>query len=311
MAARARGQQSTMPVVGYLNSGSRAANVDTAASFRNGLGEVGYVESHNVAIEYRFAEGQLQRLPALAADLVRRRVSAIFASGGSSAPVAKAATATIPIVFQMGEDPVKEGIVASLNRPGGNITGFTNFSNQLFAKRLGLLHEIAPQADVFAFLVNPDNPNAEPDAKEVRAAAAAAGWRLEVLTAATERDLEAAFAAMVQKHVGGLIVGVDPTFFLTRRKQFAALEVRHAVPTIYNSREFPVAGGLMSYGTDRLIPYRQAGVYVGRILKGQRPGDLPIQQPTKFEFVVNLKAARTLGLTIPPGVLAIADEVIE
>jgi putative tryptophan/tyrosine transport system substrate-binding protein len=213
----ANAQQRTVPVVGYLTSGTPAGNVDTIASFRRGLGEGGYVEGRNVALEYRFAENQLERLPALAADLVRRRVIAIFASGGSGVHAAKAATATIPIVFQMGEDPVKEGIVASLNRPGGNITGFSNFSNVLFSKRLGLLRDIAPRAEAFAFLVNPNNPNADPDTKEVQAAAAAAGRRLEVLTAGSEHELDTAFAAMVQKQVGGVIVGVDPQFFLIRR----------------------------------------------------------------------------------------------
>jgi putative tryptophan/tyrosine transport system substrate-binding protein len=211
----------------------------------------------------------------------------------------------------MGEDPVKLGIVANLNRPGGNTTGFSNFSNALFSKRLGILRDIAPKTEVFAFLVNPNNPNADPDTKDVQAAAAATGRRLEVLTAGTERELEAAFVAAVQKRVGGLIVGVDPSFFGTRLAQIAALEVRHAIPAIYNGRDFPAAGGLMSYGTPRLFSYHQAGIYVGRILKGEKPGDLPVQLPSKFEFVINLKTARALGLDIPPGVLAIADEVIE
>jgi putative ABC transport system substrate-binding protein len=307
----ARAQQQAIPVIGYLSSGSEAASVDTVASFRRGLGAAGYVEGRNVAIEYRWPENRLEQLPALAADLVRRRVAAIFASGQTAPRVAKAATATIPIVFQMGEDPVKEGIVASLNRPGGNITGFSNFSNVLFSKRLGLLRDIAPRAEAFGFLVNPNNPNADPDTKEVRAAAAAAGRRLEVLAAGSESELDSAFAAMVQKQVGGVIVGVDPNFFLTRRVQFAVLEVRYSIPAIYNRREFPAAGCLMSYGTEPMESYRQAGIYVGRILKGEKPSDLPVQLPIKFEFVINLKTARALGLDIPPGVLAIADEVIE
>jgi putative ABC transport system substrate-binding protein len=307
----ARAQQQAMPVIGWLGGGTQAASVDTVASFRRGLGEVGYVEGRNVAIEYRWADNNLDRLPALADDLVRHRVAAIFAGGLIPPRVAKAATATIPIVFQMGEDPVKEGIVANLNRPGGNITGFSNFSNVLFSKRLGLLRDIARRAEAFAFLVNPNNPNAEPDTKEVQAAAAAAGRRLEVLTAGSERELETAFAAMVQKQVGGVIIGVDPPFFLTVRAQIAALEIRHAIPAIYNRREFTAAGGLMSYGIDPLVPYQQSGVYVGRILKGEKPGDLPVQLPTKFEFIINLKTAKALGLTVPDTLVALADEVIE
>jgi len=259
----------------------------------------------------RWADGNLDRLPTLAADLVRHRVAAIFAIGQIAPRVAKAATATIPIVFQMGEDPVKEGIVENLIRPGGNITGFSNFSNVLFSKRLGLLRDIAPRAEAFAFLVNPNNPNAEPDTKEVQAAAAAAGRRLEVLTAGSERELETAFAAMVQKHVGGVIIGVDPGFFLTVRAQIAALEIRHAIPAIYNRREFPAAGGLMSYGIDPLVPYQQSGVYVGRILKGEKPSDLPVQLPTKFEFVINMKTAKMLSIDVPLGLSAAADELIE
>ena len=307
----ARAQQGGMPVIGYLRSGTQAADVDAAASFRRGLGEVGYVEGRNVAIEYRWGDNNLGRLPALADDLVRHRVGAIFAGGLIAPRVAKAATATIPIVFQMGEDPVKEGIVANLNRPGGNITGFSNFSNVLFSKRLGLLRDIAPRAEAFAFLVNPNNPNAEPDTKEAQAAAAAAGRRLEVLTAGSERELETAFAAMAQKQVGGVIIGVDPPFFLTVRAQIAALEIRHAIPAIYNRREFPAAGGLMSYGIDPLVPYQQSGVYVGRILKGEKPGDLPVQLPTKFEFIINLKTAKALGLTVPDTLFALADKVID
>jgi putative tryptophan/tyrosine transport system substrate-binding protein len=282
----ARAQQAALPVVGYLAGGSQAAGVDTAASFRRGLGEAGYVEGRNVAIEYRWAENRLERLPALAADLVQRQVAAIFTTGKLGAPAAKAATDTIPIVFQMGEDPVKEGIVARLDRPGGNITGFSNFTNGLFSKRLGLLRDIAPSAEVFAFLVNPNNPNAEP-------------------------ELEATFAAAAQKRVGGLIVGVDPSFFQTRRALIAALAIRHAVPAIYNNRVFPAAGGLMSCGTDEFAPYRQGGIYVARILKGEKPGDLPVQLPTKFEFVINLATAKALGLNVPPILLAFADDVIE
>jgi putative ABC transport system substrate-binding protein len=308
----ARAQQPTMPVIGYLNPGSpQGTNLDNVASFLSGLADGGYIEGRNVAIEYRWAEGQPERLRTLAANLVQRRVAAIFTTGKTGAPAAKAATATIPIVFQMGEDPVKEGIVTRLNRPGGNITGFSNFTNGLFSKRLELLRDITPRAETFAFLVNPNNPNADPDTKDVQAAAAAAGRRLEVLTAVSERELQTAFADMVQKQIGGLIVGVDPPFFGARRALIAALAIRHAIPAIYNNRGFAVAGGLMSYGTNESAPYRQGGLYVARILKGEKPGDLPIQLPTKFEFVINLNTAKALGLTIPEALLATADEVIQ
>jgi putative ABC transport system substrate-binding protein len=307
----ARAQQPAVPVIGFLSGGLQAAGAEAVASFLRGLGDGGYVAGRNVAIEYRWAENQQERLPALAADLVQRQVAAIFTTGKPAAPAAKAATATIPIVFQMGEDPVKEGIVARIDRPGGNITGFSNFTNVLFSKRLGLLRDMVPSAEVFAFLVNPNNPNADPDTKDVQAAAAAAGRRLEVLAAGSERELETAFAAMVRKRIEGLIVGVDPSFFGTRRALIAALAIRHAIPTIYNNRDFTAAGGLMSYGTDQFAPYRQGGLYVARILKGEKPGNLPIQLPTKFEFVINLATAKALGLPIPPGILAIADEVIE
>jgi putative tryptophan/tyrosine transport system substrate-binding protein len=234
----------------------------------------------------------------------------IFATSPPAVRAAKAATATIPIVFSIGEDPVTEGLVASFNRPGGNVTGFSFFTNQLFGKRLGLLHDIVPKAAVFALIVNPNNPNADPDARDARVAADALGRRLEVLKAATERDLEAAFTAMVQRQVGALSVGVDE-FLFDRREQLIALAARHAVPAIYARREYAASGGLMSYGASQVDSWRQAGVYVGRILKGDKPGDLPVQQATKFEFVINLKTAKALSLEIPPGVLAIADAVIE
>jgi putative tryptophan/tyrosine transport system substrate-binding protein len=306
-----RGQQQSVPVIGYLSPGSQADSVDFVASFLRGLGDGGYVQGRNIAIEYRWGENRLERLPALAADLVQHRVAAIFTPGKVGAPAAKAATSTIPIVFQMGEDPVKEGIVARLDHPGGNISGFSNFTNGLFSKRLGLVRDIAPGAELFAFLVNPNNPNADPDTKDVQAAVSTAGARLEVLSAGSERELETAFAAMAQKRVGGLIVGVDPGFLQTRRGLIAALAIRHAIPAIYNVRAFPAAGGLMSYGTDQLAPYRQGGLYVARILKGEKPGDLPVQLPSKFELVINLGTAKALGLAISPGVLAAADEVIE
>jgi putative tryptophan/tyrosine transport system substrate-binding protein len=305
----ARAQQPAIPVVGLLHIGSHGAWTLPMAAFHRGLSETGYVEGRNVTIEYRWAEGQFNRLPTLVADLVRRQVTVIFASGPPAVVAAKAQTATIPIVFFVGEDPIKEGLVESLNRPGGNVTGFTNFQNQLFGKQLGLLHETVPNATVFAFLVNPNNPNAGPDTKDVQAAADALRLELRVMTATTEADLEPAFAAMVEKRVGGLVVGVSERLFL--REQFFALAARHAIPAIYHRREYPAAGGLMSYGASPVDSWHQCGIYVGRILKGEKAANLPVLQSTKFEFVLNLKTAKALGLTFPPGLLAIADEVIE
>jgi putative ABC transport system substrate-binding protein len=299
-------QQPAMPVVGFLSLGLPEA----PAELRHGLAEAGYVEGRNLTIEFRGAQNEATRLPELAADLVRHRVAVIVAGSPPAARAAKAATATIPIVFSMGEDPVKEGIVANLNRPGGNVTGFTTFSNQLAGKRLGLLHDAVPQAAVLGLLVNPTNQNAGPDTKDAQAAADALGRELRVLTASTERDFETAFAAMIQQRVGALMVGIDP-FFRTRPKQLVTLAARHAIPAIYEQRDFATAGGLMSYGTEPLESMRQISIYVGRILKGEKPGDLPVQQSTKFEFVINLKTAKALGLDIPPGVFAIANEVIE
>jgi putative tryptophan/tyrosine transport system substrate-binding protein len=270
------------------------------------LSETGFVESQNVAIEYRYAAGQYDRLPTLAEDLVRRKPTTLMAGGPPSVRALKAHTATIPIVFHMGEDPIKEGFVASLNRPGGNVTGISGFTNLLFLKRLQLLHEIVPGSAPLALLVNPNNPNAEPDSQDARAGAVALGRELLVLTASTERGIEETFVTLLQRHVGGLIVGVDGVFN-DRRDQISAL----AIPAIYERREYPEAGGLMSYGTDDRENYRQCGIYVGRILKGEKRADLPVSQATKFEFVINLRIAKVLGLAIPPGVLAIADEVIE
>jgi putative ABC transport system substrate-binding protein len=303
-----RAQQPAVPVVGLLSAQFPGSSAPMVSGFRQGLSEARYVEGRNVTIEYRWAEGRYDRLPALAADLVRHRVAVIFGNSPPTVRAAKAASATIPIVFSIGEDPVKEGLVASLNRPGGNVTGFSIFTNQLFGKRLGLLRDIVPKAAVLGLLVNPNNPNADPDARDAQVAADALGRQLEVLKAATERDLEAAFTAMVQRQVGALAVGVDASF-LDRREQLAALAARHAVPAIYERREYADSGGLMSYGSP--VDWRPAGVYVGRILKGEKPADLPVQQATKFEFVINLKTAKALGLEIPPGVLAIADAVIE
>jgi putative ABC transport system substrate-binding protein len=284
--------------------------VPRATAFKRGLSETGYIEGQNITVEYRYTDNQFDRLPSLAADLVRRKPAVIYAAGPPSVRALKAQTATIPIVFTMGEDPVKEGLVASLNRPGGNITGVSYFSNQLFPKRLQLLHEMVSKSAALALLVNPDNPNAEPDSQDARIAAAALGREFLVLKASTGRGIDEAFVTLVQRRVGGLIVGVDG-LFVDRSDQIFALAIRHAIPVLYDRREFPIAGGLMSYGAPFQEASRQAGIYTGRILKGEKPGDLPVVQATKFEFVINLRIAKVLDLAIPPGVLAIADEVIE
>jgi putative tryptophan/tyrosine transport system substrate-binding protein len=305
----ARAQQA-IPVVGFINAGFPRGFAGAVGGFHRGLNESGFVEGRNVNIEYRWAEGQFDRLPTLAADLVRHRVAAVFAGQPPSVRAIKAATTTIPIVFSMGEDPVKEGIVPSFNRPGGNVTGISYFTNQLFGKRLALLSEMVPSAGVLALLVNRNNPNAEPDTRDAQAAAAALGRRLEVLTASTERDVEAAFTTMSQRQVGALSVGVDG-FFVDQRDLLITLAARHGIPAIFDRREYSASGGLMSYGASQVEAWGQAAIYVGRILKGEKPADLPVQQSTKFEFVINSKTAKTLGLGIPPGVLAVADEVIE
>jgi putative tryptophan/tyrosine transport system substrate-binding protein len=306
----ARAQQAATPVIGFLDLGTAASIAPQIEGLRRGLNETGYVDGSNLTIEFRWSEGQFDRLPSLAVELIRLRPAVIFAHGPPTVMALKQRTKSIPVVFSMGEDPVKEGLVASLNRPGGNITGFTNFQNLLGAKKLGLLIEIVPNATIVGLLVNPNNPNAEPDAKDVQAAADALGRETAVFTASAERELDPAFAAMLQRQVGALIVNVDPVF-VDRRQKIVALAAAHAIPAIYHGREFPHEGGLMSYGANEVEAFHQAGIYIGRILKGAKPADLPVQQPTKFEFVINLKTAKTLGLTFPPGLLAIADEVIE
>jgi putative ABC transport system substrate-binding protein len=300
-----------MPVIGFLSSVSPGPLAAFVSAFRQGLSEAGYVEGQNLAIEYRWAEGRYDRLPGLAAELVGRNVGIIVTTGGTvSARAAKSATSTIPIVSVFGGDPVADGLVASFARPGGNLTGLSILVRELMPKRLELLAEMVPQAGAIALLVNPSNPNAERIIREVQEAARAKGVQLHVLKAGTEGEIDAAFASLVELHAGALVVAADP-FFNSRREQLVALAARHAVPAIYEWREFATAGGLISYGTSLSAVYRQVGIYTGRILKGAKPADLPVQQPTTFELVVNLNTAKELGITVPPSVLARVDEVIE
>ncbi|HEV8680423.1 MAG TPA: ABC transporter substrate-binding protein [Stellaceae bacterium] len=304
-------QRKAMPVIGYLSGVSPGPYASYVAAFRQGLSETGYVEGQNLVIEYRWAEGRYDRLPALAADLVGRKVDLIAASGGSaSARAAKITTTTIPIVFTSGEDPVATGLVASLARPGGNLTGVSFLVVDLNPKRLELLSELVPQASVIALLVNPTNPNADRIMREMREAAGAKRVQLSILKAGTETEIDAAFAALVQTQTGALVVASD-AFLNSRRERVVALASRHAVPAIYEAREAAAAGGLISYGTSITSVYRQLGIYAGKILNGAKPADLPVEQPTRFELVINLKTAKELGLTVPQSLLARADEVIE
>jgi putative tryptophan/tyrosine transport system substrate-binding protein len=306
-----RAQQPAMPVIGFVNVASAKGRASHLSAFLKGLSEAGYVDGRNVAIEYRWAEGRSDRLPAMLADLVRRQVAVIAATTTPAALAAKAATTTIPIVFTTDADPVQLDLVTSLNRPDGNVTGVTQTNMEIAPKRLQLLHELVPTARVMALLVNPANPNlAEINTKELQAAARTLGLELHVLNASTERDFDGVFARLTQLRAGGLVIGGD-TLFIDRSEQLAALALRHAVPTIYQSRRFAVAGGLLSYGTDFTETYRLAGIYTGRVLKGDKPADLPVQQATKVELVINLKAARALGVTVPNTLIGRADEVIE
>jgi putative tryptophan/tyrosine transport system substrate-binding protein len=307
----ARAQKPATPVIGFLSSASPVQWTTYVAGFRQGLNEAGYVEGKNVAIEFRWAEGHYDRLPALAADLVSRQVAVVVASGGTLPVLAtKAAASTIPIVYTGVADPVGMGLVASLGRPGGNVTGVSIFAGELDAKRMELLHELVPKATVVALLVNPDNPFTESRVRQAQDEARSFGQQLHVLRARTEQDIEAAFATLEQLRADALVVGTDPFFFL-RREQLVGLAARHAVPAIFDLRELVAAGGLMSYGPNLFEAYRQAGIYTGKILNGAKPGELPVVQPTKFELVINLKTAKALGLTIPQSLLLRADEVIQ
>jgi putative tryptophan/tyrosine transport system substrate-binding protein len=299
-----------LPVMGYLNSRSRDSDTPFLTAFHQGLNETGYVEGQNVVIEYRWAEGQYDRLPALAADLVRRQVAVMAATSTPAALAAKAATSTIPIVFTAAADPVAVGLVISLNRPGGNATGVSLYLSALGAKRLELLHELVPNAAVIGVLVNPTTPDAKSQSEDVKEAAHMFGLLAHVVNAGGEGEFNAAFATLVQLKAGILLVTADP-FFLNRRDQLVALAARHSIPALYWAPEFVLAGGLMSYASDIGEGYRQAGVYAGRVLKGTKPSDLPVVQPTKFHFVINLKTAKALGITVPDKLLATADEVIE
>jgi putative ABC transport system substrate-binding protein len=307
----ASAQQTAMPVIGYLNSGSAKAFQSLLAAFRQGLSESGYVEGQNLAIEYRWADGDYEKLPRLAADLVGRRVSAIVANGPPAVMAAKAATTTTPIVFETAGDPVRLGLITSLARPGGNLTGVTSLNAEVGAKLLELVHELVPTVTIVGLLVNPNNPNvAEPTTKSLQGAARTLGLEVHVLHASADHDFDKVFATLVQLRAGALVIGPDP-FFITRSEQLGALAFRHAIPTICPYREFAAAGGLMSYGTNIPKLFREVGVYTSRILKGEKPADLPVQQVVKLELVINLKTAKALGLTVSNQMQLLADEVIE
>jgi putative ABC transport system substrate-binding protein len=306
-----RAQQTAIPAIGYLNFGSPESDAPRLTGLRRGLNQTGYVEGRNFVIEYRWAGNQADRLPALAADLVQLQVTVIVATGPLPALAAKAATTSIPIVFGVGVDPVQLGLVASLNRPGGNLTGFNVFTGELLAKGLALLHELVPGTATIGFLENPNNPIYAPYyERDVLTAAPAIGLKIQILKAGTDREIDAAFLSLVQARTGALLVGAD-AFFNNRIEQLVALAARHAVPTMYSLREFVVAGGLISYGSSLIDGYRQIGLYTGRILKGEKPADLPVIQATKLALTINLKTAKALGLQIPDRLLALADEVIE
>ena len=305
-----RAQQAALPVIGFLHGGAPGPFAPNLLAFQQGLSEAGYVEGKNLAVEYRWANGQFDQLPALASDLVRQQVTVIAVVTPIAALAAKKATTSIPIVFALGSDPVKDGLVASLNRPGGNITGATFFTNLLSAKRLDLLHRVVPNANVIAVLLNPKNANVELEKQETQEAARPLGLQLVLLQASSEREIDDAVASLIKQRAAALIVSGD-VFFFDQREQIAELAARHDIPTSCPFRNQSVAGCLMSYGASLSDTLRQAGNYVGRVLKGEKPADLPVQQPTKFELVVNLKTAKALGVTIPPDVLATADEVIE
>ena len=304
-------QQPSIPVIGFLNVASPQGYERELSAFLKGLGENGYVDGRNVAIEYRWAGNRSDQLPAMAADLVHRQVTVIAATSTPAALAAKAATTTIPIVFETGGDPVQLGLVASLNRPGGSVTGVTQLNWEVIPKRLELLHELLPTAGVMALLVNPNDPvNAEIQSREALAAAHTLGLKLHVLNASTENDFDSVFANLIHLRAGGLVIGGD-ALFNRRTKQLAALTVQHAVPAVYQWREFVAAGGLLSYGSEVTDAYRLTGVYTGRVLKGEKPNELPVQQATKVELIINLKTARALGLEVPTSILVRADEVIE
>ena len=308
----ARAQQSKLPVVGFLHSASASTFAEHIPAFHKGLGEAGYVDGQNTRVEYRWAEGHNEALPALAADMVRRRVAVIATPISTPATLAaKAATSTIPIVFVIGADPVKLGLVVSLNRPGGNATGISDVGVQLGAKRLALLQELMPSAERFAALVNPDNPGiTESFVSELQTAASVIGRKIEVVTASTNSGIDTAFGIMMKMRADAFLISPE-ALFVTRRVQLLTLAARHGLPAMYHRREFADAGGLMSYGSSLADQFRQTGLYAGRILKGEKPADMPVQLPTKFEFVINLQTAKTLGIQIPAGLLARADEVIE